>query len=384
MSQTETNPNAFKHLFGKELLDRMSKSLQKVYPKFDRKYFLSLSQKLEPLEMKPRVQYIREELRNLLPQNYSQALKILLKSTQEGKLESFDLWPYSDFIQTYGLEDLDLSLQALRKLTPLFSSEFAIRPFLKQHPKKTLQFLLECAKDENVHIRRWASEGTRPRLPWGERLHDFIQDPNLTLDILEELKFDSELYVRKSVSNHLNDITKDHPKRVIQLLTRWKKMGGSKNGKHVEWIAHRALRTLIKQGHPKALQFFGVSCDAKVKIKGFKLNQERFQEGERIDFEFKIHSLSDEPQNIVVDYIIHYMKANQTTSPKVFKLKKATLPSSGILHFTKSHHLKKVTTRVHYEGIHRIEIQVNGRILERSEFFLELAYKSAPKKPKQP
>jgi len=264
-------------------------------------------------------------------------------------------------VQTYGLEDLKLSLNALKELTPLFSSEFAVRPFLKRYPTETLKFLEQCAREKDVHFRRWASEGTRPRLPWGERLQEFVRDPSPTMPILELLKFDTELYVRKSVSNHLNDIAKDHPERVIQLLADWKTAAGAAHAEKIEWIIHRALRTLIKAGHPGALKLIGVSHEAKIKFLGFKINQKKFKLGERIEFQFSIRSLSAKSQKLVVDYIVHFVKSNQSTSPKVFKLKSVLLPAEGEVVFAKSHHLKKVTTRVHYSGLHQLEIQVNGK-----------------------
>jgi 3-methyladenine DNA glycosylase AlkC len=217
------NPAAFKHALGKALLVRQAAAIKAVYPEFAQSQFVKLADELEGLELKSRVRRIRDELHRFLPPSYPQALKILLASTKSGKLSGFDLWPYSDFIQTFGLDHVDLSLKALRQMTSLFSSEFAIRPFLLKHPAITLKFLKQSMTDSSMDIRRWTSEGSRPRLPWGEKLGPFIHDPSPTLPILESLKYDAELYVRKSVSNHLNDIAKDHPQRVLELLKRWQK-----------------------------------------------------------------------------------------------------------------------------------------------------------------
>jgi 3-methyladenine DNA glycosylase AlkC len=369
-NDSESNPQALKHLFGKALLKRMADAVADAYPAFDRKRFLALFKELEALEMKSRVQLLRDELRRQLPKDYKKALRILLTSAQGGTLEGFDLWPFTEFVQAYGLEDVKLSLDGLKKLTPRFTSEFAVRPFLKLHCDETLKFLLRCARDPDVHLRRWASEGTRPRLPWGERLHDFVRDPSPCLPILELLKFDSELYVRKSVSNHLNDIAKDHPEKVIQLLAEWKKDAGTEHANKIGWIIHRSLRTLIKAGHPGALKLIGVSVGARVALKGLKVNQKLFKLGERVEFSFHLQSLSKKPQKLVIDYIVHFVKANQSISPKVFKLKTVLLPGSGEILISKSHHLKKVTTRSHYSGMHWIEIQVNGRASGRVKWEL--------------
>jgi 3-methyladenine DNA glycosylase AlkC len=368
----DLNPKALKHLFNLALLRRMSDAIGQVYVSFDRKRFLAIMNQLETLEMKPRVRCLRDELRTQLPKDYSKALQILLKSARSGTLKGFDLWPYSEFIQTYGLEDLTLSLEALKDLTPLFSSEFAVRPFLKRYPVETLKFLLQCAQDENVDLRRWASEGSRPRLPWGERLQGFIEHPSSTAAILEQLKFDSALYVRKSVANHLNDIAKDHPQLVLELLARWKKLAGPKHSIHIGWIIRHSLRTLIKSGNAQALQLIGVSTDPKIQLNDFKLNQKSFQLGDRIQFRFKISSSSAKPQKLVIDYIIHFVRANQKTSAKVFKLKTVVLPAGEELVISKVHHLKKVTTRTHYPGIHFLEIQVNGGLLGRVKWCLQI------------
>jgi 3-methyladenine DNA glycosylase AlkC len=366
----ESNPQALKHLVGKDLLQRMSTAIKKIYPEFDQRHFLSLIQELETLELKPRIQFLRQELQKQLPQNYHQALQILLKSTQSGTLKGFDLWPYTDFVQSYGIDELKVSLDALKELTQLFTAEFAVRPFLKRYPSETLEYLRHCALHESVDIRRWASEGTRPRLPWGERLHEFVRDPSPALEILECLKFDSELYVRKSVSNHLNDIAKDHPKKVIELLARWKQTAGHEHASKIDWIIRHSLRTLIKAGHPGALKLIGVSNQPQIRFSGFKIDRKNYKINERIEFEFKVRSTSSRSQKLVVDYIVHYRKANQQATPKVFKFKTIHLPPKGELILSKSHTLKKVTTRKHYTGIHFLEIQVNGRILGRLEWNL--------------
>ncbi|MES2855811.1 MAG: DNA alkylation repair protein, partial [Bdellovibrionota bacterium] len=311
--QAEVNESALKHLFGRELLSRMAKAIGAVYPDFDRRRFLKTISKLEDLEMKPRVRFIRDELKDLLPEKYPEALEILLSSAHSGHLNGFDLWPYTEFIQLYGIDDPRRSLKALKVLTTKFTSEWAVRPFIKKHPQETLKFLLECASDRDTHVRRWATEGTRPRLPWGERLGEFVTDPSPAFPILERLKFDPELYVRKSVSNHLNDIAKDHPKLVVEILSRWKKEAGPENEMKIDWTIQRALRTLIKDGHPGALGLIGVSTRSKIDFNDFNLKKKTVAMGEHLEFDFEIRSTSSKSQKIVVDYVVHFMKSNRST-----------------------------------------------------------------------
>ncbi len=358
-SDTE-NESALKHLYNQALLDRMAKALGRADSSFDQKRLRSLMPKLTLLEMKPRVRFIRDELYEILPKDYARALKILLQSVRVGELSGFDLWPYTEFIQLHGLKDPARSLEALREITKKFTSEWAVRPFLIQDAKGTLRYLADCTKDEDTHVRRWASEGSRPRLPWGERLQDFVRDPKPTLKILENLKFDDELYVRKSVANHLNDIAKDHPDLVVQTLARWKKEAGSRHAEKIDWTIHRSLRTLIKQGHVGALKLIGVSDKPQIAFRDLKLKPAKIAMGDRIEFAFAVQSKSKTPQRLVVDYVIHFVKSNKTTAPKVFKMKTVELKSGDVMTFEKSHHIKPITTRVYYSGIHYLEIQING------------------------
>ncbi len=367
--QTE-NTNAFKLWINRGVLVNIAKEIAAVFPDFDQKKFVALSPRLDPLELKHRVILVRDQLREQLPLNYLKALQILLASTQGRKLRGFGLWPYTEFIQTYGLEHPGESLAALAQLTELFTGEFAVRPFLKRDPKATLEFLMKCARSENEHVRRWSTEGSRPRLPWGERLDCVIKDPTLTLPILERLKYDDALYVRKSIANHLNDITKDHPQLVVKLLKGWRKEAAPEHRAKIAWIAHRSLRSLIKQGDAQALAVIGVSSKAQLKVTAFNMSGKKFKIGDRIEIAFALHSLAEKRQRVVIDYIVHFMKSNGSLAPKVFKLKTIELAPRGVLKVAKRHHLKVVSTRRLYPGAHAIEIQVNGVIHARAAWTL--------------
>lgn len=360
------NPNAFKLWINRDLLEKIGTAILKIDPEFDHRQFVSIAKKLGDLELKPRVHCVRDQLHKQLPSDFPKALDILMKSLEIGEpkvveLKGFALWPYTEFIQKFGLNDPKISLDALKEITKLFTSEFAIRPFIKAYPKESLRYLLRCSKDKDVHVRRWSSEGSRSRLPWGERLDIFIKDPNLTVPILENLKYDEELYVRKSVSNHLNDLAKDNPAVVLKLLRKWKTETPEKHRKKIDWIIHRSLRTLIKNGHPKALDLIGAKTDIKVQVGKLKINKSGFKLNDRIEFEIEIKSKSKQELSLVVDYIIHYVKSNSRTSPKVFKLKNLSLKAGEKITLKKSHHLKQVTTRSHYSGEHALEIQINGK-----------------------
>lgn len=366
------NPDAFKHWFNEALVQRISDSLKKAYPEFNTKNFMKVVPKLAALEMKPRVHFIRDAMFAELPQDYLKALSLLLKSAELGNLKGFELWPYTEFIQRYGLKHVDESLEALYTLTQKFTAEFAVRPFLIEHPKKTFTRLKKWATDGSEHVRRWTSEGSRPRLPWGAKLKASIVDPASGLEILEKLKFDDSLYVRKSIANHLNDIAKDHPDLVIETLKAWQKKVTAKDKAKLDWIQKQALRTLIKQGYPKALALMGFGGKADVKLSELKLNKKKFSEKDVLTFELQLISKSSKAQLLAVDYIIHYQKANNKLSPKVFKLKVFELKPKESFVLKKNHSLKAVTTRKHYAGVHRLEIQINGKIMAAADWLLKL------------
>ena len=367
------NPNAFKHLIGAEVVKKMGAELSVHYPKFNLVQFKKLIPKLNELELKQRVRLIREELAKLLPQDFQKSCSILLKVSESEKLDGFDLWPITDFIQVHGLKDPHPSLKALYQLTQKFSGEFAVRPFLAQHQKVTLAQFKIWSQDKSVHVRRLVSEGSRPRLPWGEKLKAFIEDPSLTIPLLEKLKYDPELYVRKSVANHLNDISKDHPKLVTNLLEKWNKEAlkeSAEKQERIEWITRHALRVLIKNGNKEALALMGVKHGAKVSVTDLVLNKNKFVVGDELTFSFKLASMESGAQNLIVDYVVHHLKSNGKTSPKVFKLKSFLLGAKEKTVISKKHSLRPVSTRKYYSGIQFIEIQVNGVGLERVSFEL--------------
>jgi 3-methyladenine DNA glycosylase AlkC len=369
-----TEESAFKNWINKDLVQRIAEHIQKHYADFDVASFVNLSEKLPSLEMKPRVRLIRDELKAHLPSDYKKSLAILLKAVSSPKkgveeLSGFDLWPVTEFIQVHGLENLEESLAALHELTQRFTGEFAVRPFLIHKEKATLKILTKWVTDKNVHVRRLVSEGSRPRLPWGEQLKHFIKDPTATVELLEKLKYDDELYVRKSVANHLNDISKDHPALAVKIAARWKKEAPAKHQAKIDWIVKHALRGLLKKGDPAALKILGYETSAKVSLKKLKVHSDVVKVGGHLEFSFELHSPT--AANVMIDYIIHHKKAHGHTTPKVFKLTSKKMKAKEKLHLIKKHSFKLVTTRVYYPGEHVIEIMVNGKKLGKVPFQLK-------------
>ena len=350
---------------GQTAIDRIGGTLKKIVSDFDVKGFRKEALKgLEDLELKERVHHLIEVLADYLPKDFESTASILSQVPEswdsgdsDDPLSGFAAWPLIDYIPANGIDDPELALPLLRRLTPLFSAEFAIRPFIKEHVKVTFKHLEEWLDDADHHVRRLVSEGTRPRLPWGIRLKEFVRDPSPILPLLEKLKDDPSEYVRRSVANNLNDIAKDHPDVVIKTCRRWQK-GADKNRK---WVIRHATRTLVKAGHPKVFGLLGFTDSPQLKVQSFKTDRKRISVGEKMKFTVELQSTGTKKQRLVVDYAVHFMKANGQQKPKVFKLKTIELESGETLEITKQHPFLPITTRVYYSGDHSIELLVNGQ-----------------------
>lgn len=373
-------PEPFKNMLNEDVIINMGDHIGKAWTEFDQNGFVvNATENLEFLELKQRSTRITETLHDFLPEDFQHAASIILQSLAPAKGYKIDLheskegiigWaimPLVDYVGINGRDNFDLSMTLFKELTKRSSSEFGIRYFLKEDPERTLSTLETWLDDPNHHVRRLISEGTRPRLPWGMRLHSFVEDPTPIMSLLEKLKDDDEEYVRRSVANNLNDIAKDHPDLVADIAYRWLENAD----KNRERLVKHACRTLVKQGHKKTLKALGYG-HPNVELESFKIFTPDVQFGEFVSFEISIKSLSDTNQNLIIDYAIHHRKANGKTSPKVFKWKNINLIPSKVLKAKKNHPIKKITTRTYYAGQHKIEIFINGVSFGIKEFELEL------------
>ncbi|MBL7983390.1 MAG: DNA alkylation repair protein, partial [Flavobacteriales bacterium] len=272
---------------------------------------------------------------------------------------------YPDFVGQFGQDDPGFSLEALKHFTSYGSSEFAVRDFFRRDVQGTLKVMRTWAEDENEHIRRLASEGSRPRLPWSFRLDAVLKNPTLTTPILERLRADDSLYVRKSVANHLNDFSKDHPAYMIALLRSW-----DRKHPHTAWIAKHASRTLIKAGNVDALALFAFDSKVKVRVDDLRISPQRLKLGDTLAFAFTVVSEAAREQQLVIDYAIHYRKAGGGTSRKVFKLKEVELGPRAALRIAKRQRIVDFSTRKHYAGEHVVEVMVNGKVKTNASFLL--------------
>ncbi|MBF0272648.1 MAG: DNA alkylation repair protein [Magnetococcales bacterium] len=357
-----------KSIFDAALATVMAERVAAHHPDFDAARFVAaVVADLPGLELKARVQRLADGLREHLPADFPAALAILLASMGaddgtggiEGEgYDGFRHWPFLDFVGRYGLDHPVLALDALERMTLYFSAEFAIRPYILNHPELTLQRMGQWTRHPDWRVRRLASEGSRPRLPWGMRLSPFIADPSLGLAIIEPLCVDPHPVVRRSVANHLNDVAKDHPVRAVETARRWQANGDA----GTRWIVGHGLRTLIKQGDPGALALMGFAAGGQPPtVTLFRLERERIVLGESLDFRVDLSCL--EAGRLSIDYVVHHQRQRGTLSPKVFKWVCREVASGQILHLEKRHPIRPITTRRYYPGSHRVEVVVNGVVV---------------------
>lgn len=357
-----------KNGYSREYLERLASAVARQHPaKFNRRQFLQhvFDDEWEQRELKARLQHIRHCLHQHLHLPYAEALTVLMAAAPEFGGYHAILFP--DYVESYGLEHWQPSMQALAHFTQYSSSEFAVRPFLVKDPERMLKQMQRWSRDANEHLRRLASEGTRPRLPWAMALPQFKRDPLPLLPILDQLHADPSLYVRKSVANNLNDIAKDNPQVTLEWARRYR-------GAHIhsDWIIKRACRTLLKRADAETLDLFAFAEAAHVTVKKFSLPADRLQIGDSLQFEF---TLVAEPKNLPlgrlrIEYGIDYVKANGQHARKIFQVAEGDF-SEATRSFRKTHSLRQMTTRKHYAGEHRLAVLINGREMARKNFYLD-------------
>jgi len=362
----EPKPTALKDLFfDAERFRHVAQELQAIDHAFDSGRFLELSlHDLESLSLMQRLRRMTEGLHATLPGDYHKSIG-LLRELAPRINHNFVTLVLPDYVSRYGLEDFDVSMQALEFFTLFGSSEFAIREFLRRDLARTLLVMETWAASENEAVRRLASEGSRPRLPWSFRIEALIADPSPVGKILEDLKNDPSLYVRKSVANHLNDITKDNPDWVLKKVGRW-----GMRETHTAWIIKRALRTMVKKGDQQALKMLGAGDKAKVAVLNFAVQPRKIRLGDRVQISFQLQSKAMKPQKLLIDYTIHYVKKSGENSPKVFKLKELTLGPGETIRIQRSQMIKDFTTRTHYPGEHQVALSINGETAATDGFHL--------------
>ena len=363
-----------KSFFSSDLVRRLAADLARVQPSFPSQAFVrDGTAGLEELELLDRGRLISRALGAHLPQDYSEAVDILLRSlgpehgTDEligvGMAPLFYL-PHVLFVAERGLDHFDLSMRAQYELTKRFTAEFSIRSFIAKDPERTFTVLQGWTTDANAHVRRLVSEGTRLRLPWAIRVAWLDANPERILELIGLLKDDPSTNVRRSVANNLNDLGKVYPELLVNTCAVWIESASAERRTLVE----HALRSAVKRGDVAALRLLGYGKKPRVSIEKVLFEPARVKIGGRVSMTFVLRSESKTPQNLLIDLAVHFVKANGRAAPKVFKLKRARLGPGGKLELRKSVSMAEHSTRKPYPGEHVVDVVVNGRSIGAGSF----------------
>lgn len=357
-------PEPLKNYYNESFFDTLAARLAKVIKGFDKKEFNKkiFSDSWKNLELKQRMRHIATVLHHFLPKDFAKAADILINYVdlvldgREGQMDFLHMF-LPDYVELYGIHDYENSMRAFERITQFSSAEFAIRPFIIKYPQAMKQ-MLAWTKHPNPYVRRLSSEGARPRLPWAMALPALKKDPSPLLPILENLKTDPAETVRRSVANNLNDIAKDNPQLVMDIVERWQ-------GTHpnTDWIIKHGSRTLLKKGHHDALDAFGLKRDLKITTGNVAVSPGKLKIGQSASLAFDVTLKDKAPQKLRVEYGVYYVKANGAANRKVFKITENTYAPGKPVSFARKLRFDDMTTRKHYTGHHKISIIINGKEL---------------------
>lgn len=352
-----------KDVFDKKFITALAANLKQVYTKFNQQAFIKAIFKKgwKEKELKQRIRYISENMQQGLPADYKKAIAILMPVSDNYTGLQHMIFP--DFVELCGIDDLATSIDAMAHFTVNSSSEFPVRYFIIKYEKQMMAQMKKWANSKNEHLRRLASEGCRPRLPWAIGLPKYKNDPSVVLPILEKLKNDKSEYVRRSVANNLNDISKDNPDMVIKIAKQWQGISPE-----TDKLIKHGCRTLLKQGEPKILQLFGFKTPKNIELKKFKVTKE-IQLGEEIEIAFSLQTDKPKLGLLRIEYIIEFVRQNNKTGKKVFKISEGHYTESE-RNILKKHSFKPISTRKYYAGEHRVSVVVNGMVLNTKKFII--------------
>ena len=348
--------------FQKPYFEKLENLLKKEYPAFNKKLFESnaFTKEWKEKALKEKMHIVTIALGKTLPKNFKEAVTILKKVEKD--INGFEHLVFSDFVGTYGLDHFKESMSAFEVFTRS-TSELAIRPFIQKYPRESMAQMLLWSKHPKDYVRRLSSEGCRPRLPWGMRLHLFIKDPKPIFPILENLKNDSSKSVRLSVSNNLNDISKDHPELVLKIAKQWK--GKSKD---IDDLLKHALRGLLKKGNVEAMQLFGFNDTKGITVKNLKIEPKEIKVGGKGYFSLEVHS--KEAKLIRLEYQVIYAREKGRQSQKVFQIQEREFKKGETKEYKRKLNFADRTIRKHYPGEHRLILIVNGKRVGERKFKL--------------
>ena len=363
--------NLLKNLYSPLFYQRLTLALEKSLPSFNKDEFLNgiYSDSFESMELKQRMRHTSTILHNFMPMEFSKGLEVIKETIahlrEKGIGEDGLAYMFiADYIEIYGIEDFETSVSALEFVTQFVSCEFAVRPFILRYGEQMISTMKKWSLHQNHKVRRLASEGSRPRLPWAMGIPFLKKDPSAILPILENLKNDSSDYVRRSVANSLNDIAKDHPGVVLKTAVDWSGISANTDA-----IIKHGSRTLLKQGHPEILKHYGLS-DKGISITDFEVLTPQLSIGESLVFSFTIENQNIADQKVRLEYAVYYKKQNGQNTKKVFKISERIYPGQAKISVLRKQKFVPITTRRFYLGEHQLSLIINGIEKEILDFEL--------------
>jgi 3-methyladenine DNA glycosylase AlkC len=364
--------NLLKDIYSASFYDKLADVLKDVIPQFNKHQFTRFifDKHWKDRELKERMKHTSFVLNRFLPGDFEEAAVLIGQIIQQLKKKgikenSIEYMFFPDYIEKFGISHFDISVKLMEQVTQFTSCEYAVRPFIIRYGSRMFRKMEQWSTHKSHHVRRLASEGSRPRLPWAIALPELKKNPQPILNILENLKQDSSAYVRRSVANSLNDIAKDNPAIVIRMANTWKGISPETSA-----LIKHGCRTLLKKGHPEILKYYKLNVNANIRISGFKLKNERVKTGEYQHFSFTIENRERNRQNTRLEYAVYFLLANGSHYRKVFKIKELVMKPGEKLKAEKSHSFKIITTRKYYTGPHKIAVIVNGQELKSGHFEL--------------
>jgi len=352
----------FKDVYCPAFYEQFSGVLIKVLPDFDSIKFnqMIFNERFADYELKQRMHHTAEVLDHFMPEDFSSAVVTLKRIIDELrgqgiKERSIEYMCLPDYIETYGLDYYDSAVDCFEYVTQYTSCEFAVRPFIIRYPAKMLVQLQAWTTHESRHVRRLASEGSRPRLPWAMALPAFKKDPTPLLPILTALKYDDCEVVRRSVANNLNDIAKDNSNVVVHVATLW--LG---DNALTDKLVKHACRTLLKQAQPEIMALFGFQQDL-ITLTEMSITTPVVKVGGKLTFNFTINNTSGSLQKLRLEYGLYYLKKNGTLARKVFKITERVIAGNTEEQITRHQSFKVISTRVFHLGMHKLAIIINGQ-----------------------
>lgn len=350
---------AMDNLLGPAEVAGLHRSLTSAAPAPGLADLLSAVPRLEPLSLRARTDLLAGALTRAYPA-YSEAAAAYRTALADQGFKGWMMWPVTESAVTLALAgsrsaDFDDALDLLAELTPRLTSEFAIRRLLAADPVRALARIQTWTQDADPPVRRLASEGTRAYLPWAIRVPWLLENPEATLPILNSLRDDPSEDVRRSVANHLNDISRHAPEVTVQTAARWLADPAPTTAR----LVRHSLRTLIKKAHPGALELLGFA-PVEVEVRDLSTQTPVITLPGKLQFSFAVRNTGTAAARLAVDYVVDYVKAHGGTAPAVFKLTVLELEPGEARSLSGSHALHQMTTRRHYAGTHRLQLQING------------------------